>query len=86
MGSRQFSQKQKMAILDSAAQIGVKTFMRRKFGALFKDEFIFTGLKLPERMQSRMGQLRLAEVSARNGWFAGGWSRAKDEPTAGTAE
>ena len=54
--------------------------MRRKFSALFKEEFIFEGVKLPDDMQQRLGQLRLGQVSADDGWFRGGWNRSADKP------
>ena len=60
----------------SATQIGFRTFMRRKFEAMFKSEIASQGLTLPEQLQERLGQLRLAAVSARDGWVLAGWNVA----------
>jgi len=65
----------------NTSQIGIKTFMRRKFSALFKEEFIFEGIQLPEALQQRIGQLRLGQAATGDGWFSGGWNRSADEST-----
>jgi hypothetical protein len=59
----------------SAAQIGIRTFLRRKFNALLKEQFASEGLKLPENLQQRLGQLYLHHLVARDGWLTLGWSR-----------
>jgi hypothetical protein len=59
----------------SVAQVATKTFLRRKFGSLFKLEFAGEGLKLKGRWE-RAGTLRLADVKAENGWIAVAWQAA----------
>lgn len=54
------------------AQVGTKTFLRRKFGSLFKPEIVGEGLKLQGRWE-RAGTLRLADVQADQGWIAVSW-------------
>ena len=56
----------------SVAQVGTKTFLRRKFGSLFKPEFAGEGLKLKGRWE-KAGTLRLADVKADKGWIAVAW-------------
>jgi hypothetical protein len=56
----------------NAAQVGTKTFLRRKFGSLFKPEMVGEGLKLKGRWE-RLGALRLREVRAENGWVQVAW-------------
>lgn len=54
------------------AQVGTKTFLRRKFGALFKPEFAGEGLKLKGRWQ-QAGTLKLQDVKLNDGWIAIAW-------------
>ena len=54
------------------AQVGTKTFLRRKFGALFKPEFAGEGLKLKGRWE-RAGTLKLQDVKLDDGWIAIAW-------------
>jgi hypothetical protein len=56
----------------SVAQVGTKTFLRRKFGSLFKPEIVGEGLKLKGRWE-KAGTLRLADVKADKGWIALAW-------------
>jgi hypothetical protein len=60
----------------SAAQIGVKTFLRRKFGSLFKPEIVGEGLELQGRW-ARAGKLVIQEIQSDNGWVAVGWQQTK---------
>jgi hypothetical protein len=53
-------------------QVTFKTFMRRKFGAMFKEDFVGEGLKLPGRFE-KVGTLKLAQMDSENGWIAVGW-------------
>jgi len=56
----------------SVAQVGTKTFLRRKFGSLFKPELVGEGLKLKGRW-AKAGTLRLSDVKAHQGWIAVAW-------------
>lgn len=56
----------------SAAQVGTKTFLRRKFGSLFKPEFAGEGLKLKGRWEN-VGTLKLSDVKADKGWIVAAW-------------
>lgn len=56
----------------SAAQVGVKTFLRRKFESLFKPEFVGEGLQLKGRW-ARAGKLVVREINTDRGWVNVGW-------------
>jgi hypothetical protein len=56
----------------SIQQIAFKTFLRRKFDALFKPEVVSTGLALPGRWE-RAGKLRLQQLDSAQGWLALAW-------------
>lgn len=66
----------------STLQIGYKTFMRRKFSALFEEKFELEGVKLPENLQQRLGQLVPRHVDANNGWLSVAWNRVPQEKIA----
>jgi hypothetical protein len=55
----------------SAFQVATKTFLRRKFGAILKPEFIGEGLKLGADSPLR-GKLAVREASAYRGWLVVG--------------
>ncbi len=61
----------------SVQQIAFKTFLRKKFDALFKQEVATEGLKLPGRWE-RAGKLRLDHLDADKGWLALGWLQPSD--------
>jgi hypothetical protein len=63
----------------SVGQVAMKTFLRKKFDALFKEEFKSEGPKLPERLKG-LGKLQLQELSADKGWLALAWSQASEAP------
>ena len=58
----------------SVTQVAFKTFMRRKFSALFKEEIDRgrDGLVLPGRME-KVGPLPLDVISADGGWLVAAW-------------
>jgi len=56
----------------SAAQVGTKAFLRKKFGSLFKPEFVGQGLKLKGRWE-KAGTLTVREIQADKGWIAIAW-------------
>jgi hypothetical protein len=58
----------------SAVQVANKTFLRKKFDALFKPEITSDGLKLPDRLQG-IGKLQLRQLSADQGWLTLGWTK-----------
>ena len=58
-----------------AKQIAFKTFLRRKFGAMFKEEFASKGIELPDNLR-RLGRVELGALNSRNGWLLAGWNRA----------
>jgi hypothetical protein len=65
----------------SIRQVTFKTFMRRKFAALFKEEFVGEGLQLPGRFGDR-GALKLAQMDSGNGWLALAWRLPAEEQVA----
>lgn len=56
----------------SVQQVAFKTFMRRKFEALMKAEFVSEGIKLPGRWE-KAGKLVAQHMQAADGWLALGW-------------
>jgi hypothetical protein len=60
-------------------EIGFKTFMRRTFSAMFREQFVSQGITLPERLEQRLGQIRLRRLAASNGWATAGWDRSSNE-------
>ena len=60
---------------ESIQQITLKTFMRRKFGALLKEEIVSDGIELPGRWQ-HVGKLQVDHIECDNGWLALGWLRS----------
>jgi hypothetical protein len=56
----------------SVAQVATKTFLRRKFGSLFKPEFVGEGIALKGRWE-KAGTLKLADIQADKGWIAVAW-------------
>jgi hypothetical protein len=55
-----------------ATQVAFKTFLRRKFEALFKPEFASDGLQLKGRL-ARAGKLQLKELKSDEAWVVLGW-------------
>lgn len=58
-----------------AQQIAFRTFLRRKFDAMFKPEFVSDGLQLKGRLE-KAGKLQLSEVQSEAGWISLGWKLA----------
>jgi hypothetical protein len=58
----------------SGSDVLFKTFIRKKFSALFKPEFAGEGLKLPGRWSSA-GTLALRRLESDNGWLVLGWDQ-----------
>ncbi len=56
----------------SVTQVAFKTFVRKKFDALFKDEIVTEGLTLPGRWE-KAGKLQLEQLSISDGWVALAW-------------
>lgn len=56
-----------------AAQVAFRTFLRAKFRALFKEEFIGEGLQ-PKGRWAKAGTLRLELIDANNHWLNLGWN------------
>ena len=65
-------------------QIAFKTFMQKKFAALFKEEFVGKGIELPGEDGDDI-KLNLAHMEAGNGWVGLGWNVA-DAPEVQGAE
>jgi hypothetical protein len=63
----------------SVREVAMKTFLRKKFDALFKPEISNDGLELPERFRS-VGKLALRQLHADQGWLALGWEQMPAEP------
>ncbi len=59
----------------SAQQVAFKTFMTRKFNALFKPEFVSEGIVLQGRLE-KAGKLQVQEITTDKGWLAIGWQLA----------
>ncbi len=55
-------------------QVTFKTFIRRKFAALFRPEIVGEGLRLKGRWE-HIGRLNLADFKSQGGWVAAGWQR-----------
>lgn len=62
-------------------QIGFKTFLRRKFEAMFKPEFASEGIALKGRWE-KAGKLSLKQLTMNNGWAVLGWNLQADEKKA----
>ncbi|MGV3604948.1 MAG: hypothetical protein ACO1RA_00965 [Planctomycetaceae bacterium] len=58
-----------------AQQIAFRTFLRRKFEAMFKPEFVSEGLQLKGRLE-KAGKLLLSDVQSEAGWISLGWKLA----------
>jgi len=56
----------------SVRQVAFKTFLRKKFDAMFKPEFVGEGLKLPGQFE-KTGKLSLVQMQSDAGWLALGW-------------
>ena len=56
----------------SVREVTFKTFMKKKFGAMFKSEFAGEGLQLPGRWAD-IGKLQLVELASQQGWLSLGW-------------
>lgn len=57
----------------SATQVGFRTFLRRKFRAMFKEEFVGEGLT-PKGRWAKAGTMRLELLDANNHWLNLGWN------------
>lgn len=58
-----------------AQQVAFKTFLTRKFEALFKPEIVSEGIVLKGRLE-RAGKLQVQEIHSDAGWIAIGWQLA----------
>jgi len=65
----------------TVTEVAFKTFIKKKFGALFKPEKSFDGLTLPGAW-SKLGKLRLESMSADLGWLALAWRHPEKLRTA----
>jgi hypothetical protein len=59
-------------------QVTFKTFLRRKFSAIFKESFVRDGLQLGGSLEDR-GKLQLARLESGKGWIALAWSLPPQE-------
>lgn len=57
-----------------ARQIAFKTFMRRKWSALFEPEFKTEGVTLPGNLE-KAGTLHVSQIDSEGGWLSIGWNR-----------
>jgi hypothetical protein len=69
----------------STAQVAQKTFLRRKFDALFESEIVTNGLKLPGRW-GEAGTLDLTHLRSSTGWLTLTWQRIPAPETDDEAE
>jgi len=56
----------------SASQVAMKTFVKKRFEALFKQEIVSDGIELPGRWQ-QAGKMTLQQLHCDDGWLALGW-------------
>jgi hypothetical protein len=63
-------------------QITFKTFMQKKFAAMFKEEFVGKGLELPGQDGDDI-KLNLAQMDSGSGWIALGWNVAPEPEVQG---
>ncbi|MBI1249153.1 hypothetical protein GC197_15080 [bacterium] len=74
-----FPTQQRLGPLDLTA----KTFLRKKFEAVFKEEIVGEGIKLEGKLE-KAGTLKISTLSVTPGWFVGTWKLEppKAAPTA----
>ncbi|QDU77161.1 hypothetical protein Pan97_42230 [Bremerella volcania] len=75
-----FPTQERLGPLDLTA----KTFLRKKFEAVFKQEIVGEGIKL-EGQWEKAGTLRISSLAVTPGWFVGSWRLEAPQPTAATA-
>lgn len=63
---------QKPGQRESTQQVAFKTFMRRKFDALFKSEIVSEGIKLPGRWE-KGGKLQVRDMTTTREWLSASW-------------
>jgi hypothetical protein len=54
-------------------RVAYKTFLGKKFAALFKADFSSDGIELKDRL-AKAGKLYLSQIQSGNGWIALGWN------------
>lgn len=74
-----FPTQERLGPLDLTA----KTFLRKKFEAVFKPEIVGEGIKL-EGEWEKAGTLRISSLAVTPGWFVGSWRLEAPEPAAAT--
>ncbi|PQO41865.1 hypothetical protein C5Y96_00390 [Blastopirellula marina] len=74
-----FPTQERLGPLDLTA----KTFLRKKFEAVFKQEIVGEGIKL-EGQWEKAGTLRISSLAVTPGWFVGSWRLEAPTPTAAT--
>lgn len=74
-----FPTQERLGPLDLTA----KTFLRKKFEAVFKQEIVGEGIKL-EGEWEKAGTLRISSLSVTPGWFVGSWRLEAPAPAAAT--
>lgn len=74
-----FPTQERLGPLDLTA----KTFLRKKFEAVFKQEIVGEGIKL-EGQLAKAGTLKISSLSVSPGWFVGSWRLEAPAPTPAT--
>ncbi|MBA2117547.1 hypothetical protein [Bremerella alba] len=74
-----FPTQERLGPLDLTA----KTFLRKKFEAVFKQEIVGEGIKLEGQLE-KAGTLRISSLSVTPGWFVGSWRLEAPAPAAAT--
>lgn len=74
-----FPTQERLGPLDLTA----KTFLRKKFEAVFKQEIVGEGIKL-EGQWEKAGTLRISSLAVTPGWFVGSWRLEAPAPAAAT--
>jgi hypothetical protein len=58
----------------SVTQVAFKAFLKVKFEAMFKEEFVSNGLVLPGKLE-KLGTIPLTQIASEGGWLSLGWNR-----------
>ncbi|MEW4565640.1 hypothetical protein AB1K70_24170 [Bremerella sp. JC770] len=74
-----FPTQERLGPLDLTA----KTFLRKKFEAVFKQEIVGEGIKLEGQLE-KAGTLRISSLSVTPGWFVGSWRLEAPAPASAT--
>jgi hypothetical protein len=63
----------------SGRQLVIRDLIARRFGKVFKEELVGTGMELPGNWK-KAGRLMPVAMTSKNGWVSIGWNRAPNAP------